>query len=41
MGWIKIIKNSPTIEQEILKKVPSFVEQIKLAIEQLTDGKKA
>jgi hypothetical protein len=38
---IKIIKNAPILEKEILKKVPSFVESLKLAIEQLTDGKKA
>jgi len=37
----KIIKNQPIIDKKILKKVPIFVEQITLAIEQLIDGKKA
>ena len=36
----KTIKNQQTFEKIILKKVPSFVKQITLAIEQLTEGKK-
>ena len=37
----KTIKNQPTFEKKILKKIPSFVELIEQAIEQLTEGKKA
>ncbi|MGB8687707.1 MAG: hypothetical protein WCD53_10280 [Microcoleus sp.] len=49
MYKIQIIKNQPTFEQKILKKIPkkilkklpSFVELIQVAIEQLTDRRKA
>ena len=37
----KTIKNQQIFEKIILKKVPRFVEKITLAIEQLTEGKKA
>jgi hypothetical protein len=36
----KIIPNQPTFEQKVLKKVPSLGEQIQLAIEALTEGKR-
>jgi hypothetical protein len=36
----KIIPNQPTFEKKVLKKVPSFAEQIQLAIEELTEGKR-
>lgn len=36
----KIISNQPTFEQKILNKVPSLGEQIQLAIEELTEGKR-
>jgi len=45
MYKITIIKNQPTFEQKILKKIlkklPIFVEPIQVAIEQLTDRRKA